>query len=268
MQRRYLRYLVATIPLVAICTLVTCPAGAADSPYNAHTAYAALGDSYSAGLGGDGPTDTKCGRNANGYPTLWAQAHGITSFTNATCGGAVGQDVLNSQLSGLGRLTDVVTITVGGNDVGLGDQVSSCLQRSDQGCRDLIDEFDTALPGHMATIDKVYAAIRAAAGRAEVYVLDYPHLFEPDTPCSGPLVPSQVQRRALADAVDALDDAIEAHATRAGFHFVEVRGTFAGHGVCSATPWLHPAASLPAPLHPTTEGYRSGYFAALEAVTG
>jgi lysophospholipase L1-like esterase len=269
MQRRYLRCLFAAIalPLVAAHPVRTVQAQAANPTYGPSTAYVALGDSYSAGLGGGMPID-RCGRSGEGYPTLWARTHGITSFVDAACSGAVGGDVLRSQLSGLNAHTTVVTLTIGGNDVQLGDQVSSCITHNDQGCASIMDAFHTALSGHMVTIDQVYAAVRAAARNAQVYVLGYPHLYDASAPCAGPLVPSQADRKALNDAVDALDAAIADRSTRAGFHFVDVRKTFAGHGACSAVPWLHPAASLPAPLHPTADGYRYGYFAALQSVTG
>ncbi|MEV0341800.1 SGNH/GDSL hydrolase family protein [Nocardia sp. NPDC050713] len=267
MQRRYARFFAAALPLAAASALLVVPAHAADPSYGAGTAYVALGDSFSAGLGAAGSIDS-CGRSANGYPTLWAQAHGIKSFVNAACGGAVGDDVLESQLSGLNAQTDVVTITIGGNDVALGDQVSSCLLGSDQTCLRLIDEFKAGLPGHMVKIDAVYAAIRAAAPSADVYVLGYPHLYESNASCSGPLTPSQAQRRALNDGVDALNAALAARSSYARFHFVDARSTFAGHGVCSSAAWIHPAASFPAPLHPNSDGYRYGYFAALQAVTG
>ncbi|MEU2257731.1 SGNH/GDSL hydrolase family protein [Nocardia xishanensis] len=266
MQRRYSCFFAAALPLATASALLVFPAHAAPS-YGADSAYVALGDSFSAGLGAAGSIDS-CGRSANGYPTLWAQAHNIKSFVNAACGGAVGDDVLESQLSGLNAQTDVVTITIGGNDVGLGNQVSSCLIGGDQACLRLIDEFKAGLPGHMVEIDKVYAAIRAAAPSADVYVLGYPHLYESTPSCSGTLTPSQAQRRALNDGVDALDAALAAHSSSARFHFIDVRSTFAGHGVCSSAAWINPAASFPAPLHPNSDGYRYGYLAALQAVTG
>ncbi|MEU2042318.1 SGNH/GDSL hydrolase family protein [Nocardia niwae] len=266
MQHRFVRALAAALLLAAAPTVLTAPSSAAPR-YGAKTVYVALGDSFSAGLGADGPIDG-CGRSAKGYPALWAKAHSIASFVNAACGGAVSGDVLGSQLSGLSAKTEVVTITLGGNDVQLGDQVSACLLRDDQGCRTLIDDFTTNLPARTAAVTEVYAAIRTAAPKADVYVLGYPRLFDTGGSCTSPLTPTLDERRVLNGATDALNSVLAQRATDAGFRFVDVRAAFAGHGVCSSSSWINPAASFPAPLHPTTDGYRDGYLAALSAVTG
>src|SRR5215469_16171897 len=79
--------------------------------------YVALGDSYSSGLGAGNFSDGSCDERSNAYPVLWHNSHG-GSFTNATCSGATTSDVLNSQLSGLSASTTLVTMTIGGNDVG------------------------------------------------------------------------------------------------------------------------------------------------------
>jgi hypothetical protein len=43
---------------------------------------------------------------------------------------------------------------------------------------------------------------------------------------------------------------------------------FAGHGVCSSSPWIHGIAGLIGAYHPNANGYRYGYLAALNTVTG
>ena len=266
MQRRLVPFL-ASLPLLAALGLLAAPADAASPAYSSSTRYVALGDSYSAGLGAPNAS-TDCGRSPQGYPTLWATAHGITTFTDVTCSGAVTDDVLANQVPALSPQTDVVTITIGGNDIGMGQQVSTCLTSGDQACAQTIQQFETDLPTYLAKIDQTYAAIRQAAPHAQVYVLGYPHLFEATAFCFDLISPNQAQRTMLNEGNDVFNDSLARHAAQAGFRFVDVRPNFAGHSDCSPSSWINPILSLPGPLHPNANGYRLGYLAALTAVTG
>lgn len=266
MQRRKLG-LVAAVAAVLIAVGVSVPAQAA-GPYSASTNYVAMGDSFSAGVGAGIPTDTTCGRHAKGYPTLWAQAHGIASFTDVSCGGAVGADVLANQISALSAATDVVTITIGGNDIAWGEKVTGCLGTTEQGCATLIAQTAANHPTTLANVAEVYAQIADAAPNADVYVLGYPHLYDTRWFCLGVLTPSQGKRVLLNQMADDLNATLSSMAAAEGFTFVDARTTFAGHGVCSSSPWIRDAGDLLGLLHPNADGYRYGYLAALTAVTG
>jgi lysophospholipase L1-like esterase len=267
MKRRLVRLLTAPLTLLAWCGLTALPAHAASPAYSSTTRYVALGDSYSAGVGASASI-TPCGRDPLGYPTLWAKAHGITSFTDVTCGGAVTDDVLANQISALSPQTDVVTITIGGNDVGVGAQVLTCVVFGDQACAQSVRKTEADLPIYAAKIDKTYAAIRQAAPHADVYVLGYPHLFEPSLLCLELGAPSLGQRLVLNEGADVLDNALAQSAAKAGFHFVDVRQSFAGHSDCSLSAWINPLLGGGAALHPNASGYRLGYLPPLTAATG
>lgn len=80
--------------------------------------YVALGDSYSSGVG-SGAYDSgsgDCKRTNRAYPALWAAANSPSSFAFAACSGARTGDVTGSQLGAVNSGTDLVSITVGGND--------------------------------------------------------------------------------------------------------------------------------------------------------
>jgi lysophospholipase L1-like esterase len=267
-MKRISRVLAAVAAAGALLAVPTHAAWADGVGYDSSTAYVALGDSYSSGLGASGTVDTTCGQSASGYPTLWATSKGISDFTNATCAGAIMGDVLDTQIEALDADTDVVTITIGGNDIELGEQASTCLLWGDISCRQAVDDVVADLPSQAGDFDATYAAIRSAAPNADVYVLGYPHLFETTPVCFTPLIPSPTSRGLLNELVDALNDTIAARATAAGFIYVDAQASFDGHAVCSADPWINGVLSLPGPLHPNTDGYRDGYFAALAAVTG
>src|SRR6476620_6394642 len=120
------RSLVTTTALVALligATVIGVPAFAHNGSVR-H--YAALGDSYSAGVGAQ--PSTGCGRNALSYPALFKEQEGIpdAGFDFAACGGATTADVRNGQLGGLTAQTDLVTITVGGNDIGFSPLLATC----------------------------------------------------------------------------------------------------------------------------------------------
>ena len=151
-------------------------------------AYVALGDSYSAGNGAGNYISTSgdCHRSNSAYPALWASAHSPSSFTFAACSGAVTSDVLNSQLGGLNSSTGLVTITIGGNDAGFSDVITTCVTGSDSTCVSRVNAAETfvrsTLPGRL---NSVYNAIRAKAPSARVVVLGYPDIYTLNVFCIG-----------------------------------------------------------------------------------
>ncbi|NEA28491.1 SGNH/GDSL hydrolase family protein [Actinomadura bangladeshensis] len=266
MQRPCVRSITALLAPLTALALLAAPASAESPAYSPDTQYVAMGDSFSSGLGAPGAT-VDCGRSPQGYPTLWANAHGITKFTDVTCGGAVTDDVLAEQISGLNAETDVVTITIGGNDTAWGDQVLTCMLSGDTACTDTVDEAVAGLPAVATKVDATYAAMRQAAPNAKVYVLGYPNLFEETAGCAAWAVPNQYQRKELNRFASALNQSLARSAAKAGFSFTDAQPFFAGHAVCSSQSWINPVLALP-PLHPNADGYRLGYLAALNSATG
>ncbi|WP_326552872.1 SGNH/GDSL hydrolase family protein [Micromonospora sp. NBC_01813] len=230
--------------------------------------YAALGDSYSSGVGA-GPYDVSgCLRSNRSYAPLWAAANSPDSFRFVACSGAVTADVLNRQLSALDAATTMVTISIGGNDAGFADIVINCRLGSESACASAVnraEQFATnELPGRL---DATYAAIKQRAPNAQLIVLGYPRLFEETRNC-GLLAVSLTKRTIINDAADLLAEVTAGRAAAAGATFVDTRTQFTGHGVCGATPWLNDFSALIAAYHPNAAGYRDGYLAALNTVTG
>lgn len=236
--------------------------------------YVALGDSYSSGVGTGvyDPASGDCARSPLSYPPLWAGGHRVASFGFVACSGATTDDVLASQISALGSHTDLVTITVGGNDVGFGPVLTTCtFAPSDDTCVAAVDAAEafarSELPGRLA---RTYAAIRQAAPRAQVVVLGYPRLFDLAPSCGDPLAPNLTRRGKLNEGSDVLNTVIlKTVSQQPGFSFADVRGRFDGHGVCSADPWIN-GPSVPPSVgryHPNQTGYRAGYLDALNAET-
>jgi lysophospholipase L1-like esterase len=252
----------ATLILAMVISLVlTGPAHAAGP------AYVALGDSYSAGNGAGNYDSASgdCHRSFSAYPYLWKNAHAPSSFADTACSGAVTTDVTNSQLGPLNSSTGLVSLTIGGNDAGFADALTTCVTSSDSTCVSRINQAEsymqTTLPGRL---DTTYNAIRAKAPNAKVVVLGYPHMYKLDTFCIGL---SDTKHRKMNEAADVLDSVIAGRAGAHGFVFGDVRTTFNGHELCSGDDYLHALVISPTweSYHPTATGHSSGYYPVLNA---
>jgi len=239
--------------LVALLTtglagLVAAPAEAA----TASSSYAALGDSYSSGVGAgaEDPASGACRRSPHAYPALWAADHAAASFAFVACSGATTTTVFATQLGPLDRGTTLVTITVGGNDVGFVPVVATCLVASTSTCASAVRVAEglarDVLPAQLTV---TFGAIRLHAPRARLVVLGYPRLFETGPTCGGGGM-SQGNRIAVNGGADVLDTVLAARARAWGATFVDVRPGFAGHG--SAPPTRGSTARSRTSRTPTT----------------
>lgn len=192
MRRSRITAYVASL-LLAVGGALTGAAAAQASPTAAATGYVALGDSYSSGVGADSYISSSgdCLRSTKSYPYLWAAAHSPSSFAFTACSGARTGDVLAGQLGPLNSSTGLVSISIGGNDAGFADVMTTCVLNSDSGCLSRIATakayVDSTLPGQL---DSVYSAISAKAPAAHVVVLGYPGSTSWARPASASPTPS------------------------------------------------------------------------------
>lgn len=231
--------------------------------------YVALGDSYAAGVGAKNydPASKGCKRSANAYSALWAKQHAGVSYTSVACLGATTSDVLDTQLAAVTEDTTLITITIGGNDIGFATVIQSCVLGDDQKCLAQVAAAETAMTDVLpAKLDQTYQAIRQRAPEAKVVVVGYPRLFELG---SCPTGLSIRKRTALDHGADLLAGVIGEQAQAAGFAFADVRSSFDHHGVCSGDKWIH---GLTYPLdesyHPTVLGQTNGYLPVVAAKLG
>lgn len=173
--------LAAAAALLLPLALLTAPASAAPPTYT----YDAIGDSYAAGSGAlDGAA----------YPDLLDGRIRMALEDFAAVPGATAGPSANSLQTQLGVLdadTDLVTLTIGGNDIPWGTTVGICLVLPDSQCLGQIGlveaEIATVLP---AILDAAYTEVADAAPSAHVVVTGYAHLFSPEfgaTRCPGQL---------------------------------------------------------------------------------
>ncbi|MFF5520303.1 SGNH/GDSL hydrolase family protein [Streptomyces coeruleorubidus] len=253
--------------LLAAGTALTGAATAQASSLAPTGGYAALGDSYSSGVGAGSYISSSgdCKRSTKAYPYLWAAAHSPSTFDFTACSGARTGDVLSGQLGPLSSATGLVSLSVGGNDAGFADVMTTCVTQSDSACISRIDTarayVDSTLPGKL---DSVYSAIRSKAPNAHVVVLGYPRFYKLGTTCLGL---SEAKRKAINDASDHLNTAIAKRAANHGFTFGDVRPAFTGHEICSGDSWLHSVnwLNIGESYHPKAPGQSGGYLPVLNA---
>jgi lysophospholipase L1-like esterase len=233
------RSLALAIASTAALTLIL-TVGFAAPAHAAPPNYTALGDSFSSGTGtrtyiADG---TSCQRSTFAYPYLDAARLGAT-LTFAACSGARIPDVLNNQLGSLNASTNYVTISIGGNDAGFANVITQCALPWPFTCTSQINTANTyianTLPG---ALNNVYSQIRTRAPNARVVVVGYPRLFN-ESDCQQLARISPAEQRSLNDTANRLHNTISARAAAHGFGYVDPRGAFDPHRICSSSEWIN-----------------------------
>ncbi|NUU20426.1 MAG: SGNH/GDSL hydrolase family protein [Streptomycetaceae bacterium] len=233
--------------------------------------YAALGDSYAAGIQiPDDKDPGDCYRSDHNYATLVTGSLHIPALDDITCGGATTAEMTRAQgtnppqLSVLTAGTDLVTLQIGGNDIGFGDILKTCITASlsnpfGSPCRDKYTAggTDQLLQRIQATAPKIAAAVQAIRERspqAEVLLLGYPAIL-PDTGYGcWPKVPIAYNDVPyLRSTQKALNSMIARQAGANGAAYVDVYKPSIGHDACQSsskrwveglsTPMFHPNAA-------------------------
>jgi lysophospholipase L1-like esterase len=169
--------LVATV--IALGGFVTVGAPTAAAGPTGTLQYVALGDSYAAGVGAP-PYSGSCSQSNNGYPELLDSEKHIHLQVNATCAGATTSTVADTQLSELTPGIELVTLTVGGNDLGFRGLAGPCLAGTQEDCLKAIGAAEGKLSGLGGVLTELYGDVAEAAPKALIVVTGYPYLLEPD----------------------------------------------------------------------------------------
>jgi lysophospholipase L1-like esterase len=230
--------------------------------------YVALGDSFSSGVGtGSYTLSSSCRRGVFAYPWLVSQQRPDTALTFVACSGATTSDVMASQLPFVTDATNIVTLTIGGNDIGFSDLIVQCTLAN---CSNALDSTRASLETFLGPrLDLVYGAIRSRAMTARVVVLGYPRIFS-SAGCFGTLGISATERAKANELAVALDGLSSRRAAAARLTYQSALAPFAGHAVCSGSAWLNGLNlfNTVESYHPNRNGNSLGYAPLVRSVVG
>lgn len=232
-------------------------------PGPAITRYVALGDSYTAApLVPDLVPGSSCFRSTNNYPALVARGTRVGSLVDRSCSGATIADLRHPQMEGvpaqfsaLDAGTDLVTLSMGGNDSDVfGLLVGFCpsLRAQDPRgapCRDRFrdDGHDDLLEAVDDTRRRLVAAVRTIHERApgaQVLVVGYPQIVPRRGTCAA-LPLARGDYRYVRRVNRRLAEALRYAAARGRAQYVDVWLASRGHDICSAEPWVNGARTDP-----------------------
>ncbi|MGW0796448.1 SGNH/GDSL hydrolase family protein [Streptomyces sp. NPDC002692] len=263
--------------------LITAGAVAAVAPAEATTAtdgrhrvdYVALGDSYASAPLVPDQVDPTCLRSSHNYPSLVAGSTAAT-LTDVSCSGATTADMTAAQgtapaqFAALRRGTDLVTVTIGGNDIGFSTVLGTCARvtatdPAGAPCRAHFTSTgsDTVTDSIARTAPKVAQVLRGIhhrAPHARVVVVGYPDLFPDDgVGCTSAKVPLAAGDFSyLRDKEKELNAMLARQARRNGARYVDTYAPTVGHDLCrpAANRWIETFTpdSPAAPVHPNAAG--------------
>jgi lysophospholipase L1-like esterase len=243
---------------------------------SAPASYVALGDSYTSGPlipppAPGAPLD--CLQSAVNYPHLTAAALGL-SLTDVSCGGATVSDMTTAQypdqppqFNALKASTNVVTLSIGGNDNNTFiTAVAGCtaLDVSDPEnigapCESTYGSyFANNIAADAPNIAAALQAIHTLSPRAQVFVVGYPDILPQQGNCY-PQMPLTTGDAAYLNGVEHdLNNMLAAQAAANGATFIDTYDPSIGHDACQpeGTRWVEPVVpgTTAFPVHPNAAG--------------
>jgi lysophospholipase L1-like esterase len=260
----------AVVALLALA--LAAQARAAASPLR----YVALGDSYSAASGvlpPDPSAPPECLRSIRSYPHVIAGATGA-QLRDVTCGAAETGDFFESQepgvapqLDALSRDTQLVTMTIGGNDSNVFiETILDCgtagLSTLGQGspCKDRYGSSfeETIKTTTYPSLVKALEAVHAKAPRARVAILGYPWIMPPSVGCFDKMPVAEGDVPYVRGIQATLNDAVRRAAAATGSTYVNMNAVSEGHDACKpiGVRWIEPVlqGTNPVIVHPNALG--------------
>lgn len=252
--------------------------------------YVALGDSYTAGpLIPLYEQPYGCLKSSNNYPHFVAAALHI-ELRDMSCSGAETGDMFAPQgvspgpnppqLDAIDPQTTLVTLGIGGNDIGFSSIAETCLTADPTGtpCQDhyVVDGVDEISQRIAATGPKVAAVlqeIHRRAPAAHVFAVDYLPIFPESGPGCWPTLPVAFDDVPYLRAKEhELNAMLATQAAANGATFVDAYGPSIGHDACEppVVRWVEPLvpASPAAPVHPNLLGEKAYAAVVLDAING
>ncbi|WP_173007871.1 SGNH/GDSL hydrolase family protein [Mycolicibacterium sp. P1-18] len=238
--------------------------------------YVAMGDSAAAApLVPEQAQPVGCLKSTNDYPSVLARRIGAASFADVTCSGARTQDLVSRsqptrtgavppQLDAVAADTQLVTVTIGGNDVDLPTIAAKCRRTSldvppcsPELVVDGVDSISAAIEADADEWSDLVDQIREKAPSARVILVGYGTYVRPEG-CFPAEPINPVDAAYFQAKVDELDERLAGVATDRGVDFFDVRPLTVGHDICAAPQDRYVEGFAPvspaAPLHPNAAG--------------
>jgi lysophospholipase L1-like esterase len=262
--------------LLAVFTTILVLAAAA--PAWAARDYVSLGDSYTAGpLIPLQIPPFGCLKSNNNYPHLTARNLGL-ELKDPSCSGAETEDMENPQnvdpdgpnppqFDSLSSKTDIVTLQIGGNDIGfssIGRDCASATSNEGTPCQDRYvhdgrDEISERIQATAPLVDAVLDGIRARSPKARVHVVNYAAILPDEGPGCWPQMPvtdgDVPYVRAKQKELNAM---LASQAAANGAGLIDWYTASIGHDACKPPiiRWVEPVVPVnaAAPLHPNLGG--------------
>jgi lysophospholipase L1-like esterase len=263
---------IPTLLAALVGLVVAAPASQATTPVR----YVALGDSYSAASGvlpPDPSAQPNCIRSTANYPHLIAAATGA-ALTDVTCGGADTSDYFTPQydnvppqLDAVTADTELITMTIGGNDSGV--FINSIVQCGIAGastlgqgspCKDRYGSSfeDTIRNTTYPSLVNALTAVTGAAPDAEVAILSYPWILPTSVGCFDKMPVAEGDVPYLRSLQTTLNDAVRRAAEATGATYVDLNEVSEGHDACQplGVRWIEPVlqGTNPVIVHPNALG--------------
>jgi lysophospholipase L1-like esterase len=279
-SRQLLWLLISALVALALFAVAAAGARAAN--------YVALGDSYAAGPLIPNPVlPLGCLKSDHNYPHLAAPGIGLT-LRDASCSGATTVNMTNPQnvepdgpnppqFNSLDASTTVVSLTIGGNDIGFSEVAQSCITLNpfSHPCLDKydaggVDQLKARIEATAPKVAAVLAGIKSRSPSAKIYVVNYPAIFPETGFGCWPQMPIGFQDVPyLRSTEQRLNSMLATQASAAGATLVSWYNASIGHDACksSSTRWVEPLVpgELAAPIHPNQAGMQGGANALLAA---
>ncbi|MFI7299524.1 SGNH/GDSL hydrolase family protein [Streptomyces sp. NPDC050121] len=274
--------------LVAASAAPAAAHGGGDDGDGGGSRYVALGDSYTSGPFIPRQVDANCARSDHNYPSLVAGQLRASLFKDVSCSGATTENMWKPQgtngpqLDALSRNSSLVTVQIGGNDIGFGSIIGTCAQLAPQDptgnpCQrhygsSGVDQLTVEIARTAPKVARVLAAVHDRAPRARVLVVGYPDLLPDDGSSCAPAVPfASRDFPYLRDTGKRLNLMLRLVARWNHAEYVDTYGPTIGHDMCKppAERWIEPLrpASPAAPAHPNAKGEEAMAGAVLKRLT-
>lgn len=278
MRRRLTALSLSLVSTLAAGLVSTAPASTATSSTPPGPSYVALGDSYSAASGVLPLSPTappSCLRSTRNYPQVIARTT-ATPVRDVTCGAAETKDFRESQgpgvapqLDAVSSGTELVTMTIGGNDSGVfigaigkcGAAGASTAGRGSP-CKDRYGTSfeDTIRTTTYPALVRALQDVRAKAPNARVAILGYPWIVPSSGRCYPQLPVADGDVPYLRSLQTTLNDAVSRAAAATGSTYVDLSGVSEGYDACKppGTRWVEPVVGTTNPVivHPNALGER------------